>query len=63
MFVGQLHQGGVEDGDVVSGGVTARVSPSRRGGEELAGVVGGTPASDGTRNVFLNVGAASSFSL
>ena len=39
MLIGDLGQGGVEHGDVIGGGVAARVPPPQRRGEELAGVV------------------------
>ena len=39
MRIGDLRQGGVEHGDVVGGGVAARVPAPQRRGEELAGVV------------------------
>jgi len=39
MLIGDLGQGGVEHGDVIGGGVAARVPPPQYRGEELAGVV------------------------
>jgi len=40
MLIGDLGQGGVQHGDVVGGGVAARVALAElRGGAELAGVV------------------------
>jgi hypothetical protein len=39
MLIGDLGQGGVQHGDVVGGGVAARVALAELRGAELAGVV------------------------
>lgn len=39
MDIGQLKQGGIQDADVVRGGVAAGIPASQRGRQELAGVV------------------------